>query len=57
MCFKKNIKAPQKIARKILKLNEQIKKFEQETEVGVGRDLLSGIAFVTFETQVESRLV
>jgi hypothetical protein len=38
-------------------ISADIKKFEQDLPAGIGRDLLTGQAFITFETQEDARAV
>ena len=56
-CCKKDMESKEELQKELVEVNEKIKKFDQETEAGVGRDLLVKQAFVTFETQADARAV
>ena len=56
-CFKKDMEEVEELEKQLVEFNEKIKKFDEETQVGVGRDLLVKQAFVTFNTQADARAV
>ena len=53
----KRILNKEEIKLEIEKITKDIKKYEDDLPAGVGRDLLTGQAFITFETQADARAV
>ena len=56
-CCKNKTLKKEEIKQEMEKLSKIIKKYEEDLPAGVGRDLLTGQAFITFETQAEARAV
>lgn len=56
-CCKKTSVSKEEFLAQIEELTKDIKKYEDDLPSGVGRDLLIGQAFVTFETQADARAV
>jgi hypothetical protein len=56
-CKKKKAIDKEEIKKEMEKITADIKKYEEDLPAGVGRDLLTGQAFITFETQEDARAV
>lgn len=56
-CAGKKIVNKDDIKKEIEVINAELKKYENELPAGVGRDLCTGQAFITFETQADARAV
>lgn len=56
-CLKKVIYDEEALKKELEKISAERKKFEEDLPAGVGRDLLIGQAFVTFNTQADARAV
>ena len=55
--WSKRIPSKDNIKLEIENVTKDLKKYEDELPAGVGRDLLTGQAFITFETQADARAV